>query len=92
MSPYSLENFVDADTAPSFLWHTANDQAVPSMNSLLYAAALAKCKIPYELHIYPDGVHGLALCDGRTSEGSSAFVNPVAADWLHQAVRWANAL
>ena len=89
---FSLENFVDDETAPSFLWHTANDPAVPSMNSLLYASALARCKVPYELHIYPDGVHGLSLCDERSWDGVPPLINPVAADWFHQAVRWAKAL
>ncbi|MBR0443474.1 MAG: alpha/beta hydrolase [Clostridia bacterium] len=88
-APYSLENFVDADTAPSFLWHTANDPVVPSMNSILYAAALAKRSIPYELHIYPDGVHGLSLCDERTWDNVPALINPVAHGWVELAVRWA---
>lgn len=91
-APYSLENFVDENTSPSFLWHTANDPAVPSMNSILYAAELAKRKIPYELHIYPDGVHGLSLCDERSWDGVPPLINPVAADWIHNAVRWAKEL
>ena len=62
------------------------------MNSLLYASALARCKVPYELHIYPDGVHGLSLCDERSWDGVPPLINPVAADWFHQAVRWAKAL
>lgn len=89
---FSLENFVNQDTAPAFLWHTANDPAVPSMNSLLYASAMAKCGVPYELHIYPDGVHGLALCDERTWDGVPALINEVASDWIHHALRWAKNL
>lgn len=89
---YALEDFVDETTAPSFLWHTANDPVVSSMNSLLYAAALAKQKIPYELHVYPDGVHGLSLCDERTWDGVPPLINPVPAGWFKLAVRWANDL
>ena len=51
----SLEKRVDDTTAPAFIWHTANDNAVPSMNSLLFALELAKRKITYELHIFRDG-------------------------------------
>lgn len=91
-APFSLENFVGDQTPPTFLWHTANDGGVPAMNSLLYASALAKHKIPYELHIYPDGVHGLALCDERSWDGVPPLINPVAAGWFDLAVRWANAL
>lgn len=89
---FSLENFVNTDTAPAFLWHTANDPAVPSMNSLLYASAMAKCGVPYELHIYPDGVHGLALCDERTWDNNPALLNPVAWGWVELALRWAKNL
>ena len=48
-------------TPPTFIWCTADDPAVPSMNSLLFAEALAKAKVPYEIHIYPHGPHGLGL-------------------------------
>jgi len=58
---YSLELAVNEDTCPSFIWHTFTDQIVPVSNSLLYANALENKGIPFELHIYPNGVHGLAL-------------------------------
>ena len=55
---------VTGDTPPAFLWHTAGDNAVPPENSLIMAQALAKSGIPYELHVYMEGDHGLGLCDG----------------------------
>jgi acetyl esterase/lipase len=61
----SNETQVTAQTPPAFLWHTANDQAVPVENSLLFAAALSKHKVPFELHVYPDGPHGLSLGEGH---------------------------
>lgn len=57
----SLYKHISYDTPPAFIWHTAEDQAVPTENSLLYADALSKKQIPYELHIYPYGHHGLGL-------------------------------
>ena len=57
----SLENNVTKDVPPSFLWHTANDEGVPVETSLLFAIELSKHKVPFELHIYPDGMHGLGL-------------------------------
>lgn len=36
------------------------------MNSLLYTQALAVQKMPFELHIYPCGGHGLNTCDAQT--------------------------
>lgn len=57
----SLHSQVNADTPEAFIWHTSTDQAVPVMNSLLYTQALARENIPFELHIYPLGHHGLGL-------------------------------
>ena len=58
---FSCELNVDENTPPAFIWHTANDATVPVRNSFELAAALSKSKVPFELHIYPDGRHGLGL-------------------------------
>lgn len=57
----SLENQVTKDTPPTFLWHTFADGLVPVENSILFATALCKEKVPVELHIFPKGAHGLGL-------------------------------
>jgi acetyl esterase/lipase len=57
----SNERQVNAETPPTFLWHTAEDAGVPPGNSLLFASALARHKVPFELHIFPQGRHGLGL-------------------------------
>lgn len=62
----SCDKLVTRNTPPTFLWHTSADPCVPVMNSLLYAQALSEHKIPFELHIYPYGGHGLATSDERT--------------------------
>lgn len=54
----SLYKHVTADTPQAFIWHTSSDQAVPVENSLLYADALSKVQVPFEMHIYPLGPHG----------------------------------
>lgn len=63
----SLELLVSKLTPPTFIWHTFEDQAVPVENSMIFAQALKKYNIPFELHIYPKGGHGLSLCDQRTA-------------------------
>lgn len=85
---YSLELHVDATTAPAFIWHTFNDGAVPIQNTLLYAQALAAAGVPFEYHVYPDGVHGLSLCNRETSLGMAHLDNPVCAGWLAEAIRY----
>jgi acetyl esterase/lipase len=58
---YSLEKRISNQTPPTFIWHTAEDQAVPVENSLLFSLGLSKNKIPFELHVFPEGRHGLGL-------------------------------
>ena len=57
----SIELNVNENTPPAFIWHTADDASVHVNNSLYLAAALTKCKIPYELHILQSGRHGLGI-------------------------------
>ncbi|MDF9840531.1 MULTISPECIES: alpha/beta hydrolase [unclassified Paenibacillus] len=54
---------VTPDTPPAFLWHTADDGAVPVENSLLLASALRRQQIPFDLHVYAHGAHGLGLAE-----------------------------
>ncbi|MCL2740583.1 MAG: alpha/beta hydrolase [Oscillospiraceae bacterium] len=60
----SGETQVTGDTPPTFMWHTADDAAVPAENCLLMAGALSRAKVPYELHIYAEGPHGVGLAAG----------------------------
>ncbi len=85
---FSLEKHVDATTAPAFIWHTYDDGCVPVENSLLYALALREHGIPFEMHIYPHGPHGLALCNEETWVGNPALVSPAAANWMRDSIRW----
>jgi acetyl esterase/lipase len=57
----SNEKQVTPQTPPTFLWHTANDGGVPVENSLLFAAALSKNRVSFDLHIFADGPHGVGL-------------------------------
>jgi acetyl esterase/lipase len=57
----SCEKHVTAETPPCFIWHTAQDAGVPAENSMIFASALRKHKVPFELHVYTTGRHGLGL-------------------------------
>jgi acetyl esterase/lipase len=65
---------IDANTPPTFLWHTVEDGAVPVRNSLAFADRLNECGVPFELHCYETGRHGLGL---RTEHA-----------WYDAALRW----
>ena len=84
---FSLNNRVTPNTPPTFLWHTRTDKTVPVMNSLLYAQALAMHDIPFAMHIYPAGAHGLATVDAVTNDQldpATAHAN----DWIDAARKW----
>ncbi len=59
----SNELQVTKETPPCFLWHTWEDQAVKVENSLDFAAAMRRCGVPFDLHIYQKGRHGIGLAD-----------------------------
>ncbi|KAI1406717.1 alpha/beta-hydrolase [Hypoxylon fuscum] len=61
------ERRVSESTPPTFLFHTANDGAVPVQNTLGFAVAMARYARPFEILVLPDGPHGvgLALDDER---------------------------
>lgn len=84
---FSLDRKVTDRTPPAFLWHTAEDTVVPVNNCLLYAQALAEHGIPFSLHIYPHGRHGLSTADDASCEPLEANVSP-AAQWLSSLNDW----
>jgi acetyl esterase/lipase len=57
----SNERQVSAETAPSFIVHTFDDSAVKVENAMEFAAALRRHGVPFALHIYPKGAHGMGL-------------------------------
>lgn len=87
LDKFCCDRLVTDRTPPAFLWHTAADQHVPVRNSLLYATALAAHKIPFALHIFPFGGHGLATVDGQTND-SLKDTTVLAKNWFHELHGW----
>lgn len=83
----TLDQQVGTQTPPTFLWHCADDGCVPVENSLWFAGALSRAKVPFELHIYPEGGHGIALANEVTSK-TAEQLQPVAAEWINLATDW----
>ncbi len=57
----SAEKRVTPQTPPCFIWATDEDKTVPVENSLMFASALRRAGVPFSLHIYEQGPHGLGL-------------------------------
>ena len=87
MDKFSLEKQVKENTPQAFIWHTAEDGAVPVENSLDYAKALSKYNIPFELHIYPFGDHGLSTADKQTCDVINENIAGI--KWLEALKKWA---
>jgi acetyl esterase/lipase len=68
---FSNEYQVSATTPPAFLVHSSDDGTVPVQNSIAYATALGRYRIPYELHIFQSGGHGYGL--GRSQNTEAAW-------------------
>jgi dipeptidyl aminopeptidase/acylaminoacyl peptidase len=83
-SPEEVESLsnelqVTAETPPCFIWHTVEDKSVPVENSLEFAEALRRAGVPFELHLYEKGSHGLGL---GNRDGGSILA------WAEDCVRW----
>ncbi len=75
---YSNELQVTKDTPPAFLVHAVTDPAVPVENSLMFASALKKAGVLFEIHLYEQGPHGFGL----------APTNPILATWKDRCADW----
>jgi acetyl esterase/lipase len=83
----SLELRVTKETPPTFLWHTAADRSVPVSNSLLFAEALSAADVPFALHVFPNGPHGISLANVETSTPTIP-PHPDVAVWHQLSVTW----
>jgi len=79
---FSNELQITADTPPAFLVHSADDKAVPVMNSIGYFKGLQKNNIPVELHIFQKGGHGYGLSPNGGTESS----------WPGLCIKWLKAM
>ena len=79
---YSPLRGVTAQTPPAFIFHTADDDAVPARASVAFFQALQSAKVPSELHIYAHGPHGVGFADQ----------DPVLGTWPHLLEQWLRAM
>lgn len=87
----SIEKCVKEGSAPAFIFHTANDQAVPVRNSLVLADAYVEAKVQFSLHIFENGEHGLSLANkmvyGLDNFGKKVFSKDVY-KWVEMSIVW----
>jgi acetyl esterase/lipase len=74
----AVEKHVDADSVPAFIMHTYTDPTVDVRNVMVLGKAYAEAGIPFEMHVFPNGGHGLGLAKN----------NPAAAQWAELCRDW----
>lgn len=78
---------VTDQTPPIFLWATAADSLVPVQHTLCMAQALATAHIPFEVHVFEEGMHGLSLAT-QASAGAKNQIDTAAAKWTDLVEVW----
>lgn len=78
----SAERNVSAATPPCFVWHTVEDTVVNVENATAFASALRANKVPFELHLYEKGRHGIGL--GESTPGRYHRWTTDCASWLRE--------
>jgi acetyl esterase/lipase len=86
---YSMNplNFIDSDTPPFFIWHTCDDGLVHALNSINLAKKLSENNVPFDMHIFEKGDHGLSVCDETSSEFKRQ-INKNCREWVNLATNW----
>ncbi|MGM9891591.1 alpha/beta hydrolase [Limosilactobacillus sp.] len=87
-----VSQLVTKQTPATFMWGSIQDQLTPYLDHLaVYAQALAKQGVPFELHEFSTGGHGIALANKYTSivnydraDEHMAKWFPLFLDWLQQ--------
>ena len=82
---FSLEDQVTESTVPCFIWHTVTDASVPVENSMHFASALRAKNVPFALHLFTEGTHGLSMCNhevGTPNHACQAWVG-LCSTWLN---------
>lgn len=88
----SVDEYVSAQTPPTFIFSSRTDSCVPINHSLEYAGALDRAGVPFELHIFGRGGHGFSIANRVVCPGESLAENSAAKAWLPMCVRWLNEL
>ena len=85
----SIENAVSEKSSPAYIVHTSNDQTVNVKNSLVLGDKFASIGIKFEMHIYWDAPHGVALGNKITECGEKKWNDASIAKGIENAVFWA---
>ena len=85
----SVEKRVTKDSIPAFIWHTVEDNCVPSENSLMLAEAYRRAGVPFSMIVFEKGWHGMSLCNEETDNRDECDLkNSFIGKWFELAIDW----
>ena len=79
---FAPEANITPETPPMFIWQTNSDDP---RHSMALGSALQQAGVEFEMHLFPQGVHGLGLADG---ENDLAMKIPHVARWADLCAEW----
>ena len=82
----SVEKHITKDYPPTFIWTTFEDQAVSPFNSLMLVQELIQHNVRVEFHLFPEGMHGLALTNDMTSCPQNPEESEIIHTWVEHSV------
>ncbi len=89
-------NYTGSHMPPLFIWHNRYDKFVPAINPVMIAAKMLELDLPFELHLFQGGEHGMSVCNRLSSYGEEARElnnrNPNVAMWVPMCINWMNDL
>lgn len=90
MRKLDIANLVNDKSAPAFIWATYNDNGVPIKNSLVVADAYEESGVPFSVHIWGKGQHGISLANRNVYGNASALATatPSVHKWVDLSVEW----
>lgn len=89
-------NYTGTHMPPMFIWNNRFDKYVPPINQARIAEKLIEYDIPFEMHIFQGGEHGMSVCNNLSSYNEEQkklnAENPNVAMWVPMCVNWINSL
>ncbi len=87
-----VNNLVTENSSPAFIWATYTDGVVPVKNSLVIASAYEEKGVPFSLHIFGKGQHGLSKADktvyGASMQSAIEQASVSVSEWIRLSVEW----
>lgn len=84
----SLENCVNSQVPPTYIWTTKTDQSVPYQNSVMFEKALKANNVPVASHYFNSGSHGLSLATKEVLSAKHPETNSEVAKWPNLVHDW----